>query len=470
MNDLCKLTLKKAAEGLKKKEFSSKELTTAVLARIKKLDQKIGAFLLLTEELALGQAEKADKLLADNQNIGELIGVPFGLKDIIVTKNIRTTAGSKILSDFIPPYSATVYEKIEQNHSVMVGKTNLDEFAMGASTENSGYKITKNPWSTDRVPGGSSGGSAAAVSADMATYAIGSDTGGSIRQPASFCGMVGLKPTYGRVSRYGLIAMASSLDQIGPVTKNVEDAAIVLNTISGFDKYDSTSVEKEVPDYTQFLKENIKELKIGVPKEFLGPGVDPKVRDLINKSLKQLEGLGAKLIEATLPHTKEAIAVYYLIMPSEVSANMARFDGIRFGKDRGEFGPEVKRRIMLGTYALSSGYYDAYYLKAAKVRTLIREEFQEAFKKVDVIAGPTSPVLPFKIGERVDDPLQMYLADILTVPVNLAGLPAISIPCGLVDGLPVGLQIIGDHWQEGKILNTAFAYEKSCPFREKPKL
>jgi aspartyl-tRNA(Asn)/glutamyl-tRNA(Gln) amidotransferase subunit A len=470
MNDLFKLTLKKAAEGLKKKEFSSKELTLSALDRIKKIDPKIDAFLLLTEELALGQAEKADKLMAENQNMGELTGIPFGLKDIIVTKNIRTTAGSKILSDFIPPYSAIVYEKLEQNHSVMVGKTNLDEFAMGASTENSGYKVTKNPWSMDRVPGGSSGGSAATVSADMATYAIGSDTGGSIRQPASFCGVVGLKPTYGRVSRYGLIAMASSLDQIGPITKNVEDAAIVLNAISGFDKYDSTSVEKEVPDYTESLRGDIKELKIGVPREFLGAGVDSKVKDVINKSIKQLEGLGAKLIEITLPHTKEAIAVYYLIMPSEVSANMARFDGVRFGSDRGEFGPEVKRRIMLGTYALSSGYYDAYYLKAAKVRTLIREEFQEAFKEVDVIAGPTSPVLPFKIGERVDDPLQMYLADILTVPVNLAGLPAISIPCGLVDGLPVGLQIIGDYWQEGKILNTAFAYEKSYPFKEKPKL
>jgi aspartyl-tRNA(Asn)/glutamyl-tRNA(Gln) amidotransferase subunit A len=470
MNDLFKLTLKQAAEGLKKKEFSSKELTTSFFDRVKKIEPKIDAFLLLTEELALEQAEKADKILTDNQNIGELIGVPFGLKDIIVTKNIRTTAGSKILSDFIPPYSATVYEKLEQNHSVMVGKTNLDEFAMGASTENSGYKITKNPWSTDRVPGGSSGGSAAAVSADMATYAIGSDTGGSIRQPASFCGVVGLKPTYGRVSRYGLIAMASSLDQIGPITKSVEDAAIVLKAISGSDKYDATSVEKEVPDYTQSLKGDIKELKIGVPKEFLDTGVDPKVRDVINKSIKQLEGLGAKLIELTLSHTKEAIAVYYLIMPSEVSANLARYDGIRFGKDREEFGSEVKRRIMLGTYALSSGYYDAYYLKAAKVRTLIREEFQEAFKKVDVIVGPTSPTLPFKIGDKVDDPLQMYLADILTVPINLAGLPAISIPCGLVDGLPVGLQIVGDHWQEGKILNTALAYEKSCPFKEKPKL
>lgn len=470
MDDLTKLTIKEAAAGLRKKEFSSKELAASVLGRIKKFDKRIQAYLLVTEDSALKQAEKADKLLAENSNLPTLIGIPYGLKDIIVTKGIRTTAGSKILSDFIPPYSATVYEKLEAEKAVLLGKTNMDEFGMGASTENSAYQVTKNPWDLLRVPGGSSGGSAAAVAADMAIFSIGSDTGGSVRQPSSFCGTVGFKPTYGLVSRYGLIAMASSLEQIGLITKNVEDASIVLNTIAGYDNRDANSVEKEITDYENFLKDDIKDLKIGVPKEFLGKGVDSKVKDTIERAVKELEKLGAKLVELSLPRLHEAIAVYYLIMPSEVSANMARFDGIRFGKERSEFGPEVKRRIMLGTYALSSGYFDAYYLKAAKVRTLIREEFQEAFKKVDVIVGPTSPILPFKIGERVDDPLQMYLADILTVPVNLAGLPAISIPCGLVDDLPVGLQIIGNLWEEGKILNTAQAFEKNYPFREKPKL
>ncbi|OGY23564.1 MAG: glutaminyl-tRNA synthase (glutamine-hydrolyzing) subunit A, partial [Candidatus Woykebacteria bacterium GWB1_45_5] len=404
------------------------------------------------------------------QGSSQLTGVPAAIKDVIVTKGIRTTAGSKILEDFTPPYSATVYEKLETAGVVVVGKTNLDEFAMGASTENSAYKITKNPWDFSRVPGGSSGGSAAAVAADMAIYSLGSDTGGSIRQPASFCGVVGLKPTYGRVSRYGLIAMASSLDQIGPITKTVEDAALVLNEIAGYDPCDSTCVDKESPDYTSFLKPIIKGAKIGVPKEFFGEGVDLQVAEAIKKAISRLESLGAKIIEISLPRTKEAISVYYLIMPSEVSANLSRYDGIRFGSSRDKFGPEVKRRIMLGTYALSAGYYDAYYLKAAKVRTLISQEFKGAFKKVDVIVGPVSPVLPFKIGERVDNPLQMYLADILTVPVNLAGLPGISIPCGLVSGLPVGLQIIADHWQEGKIFNVAYAYEQNFPFREKPKL
>jgi len=373
----------------------------------------------------------------------------------------KSTSSSRILENYIAPYDATVIMRLKERGAVILGKTNLDEFAMGASTENSAYKLTKNPWNLDRVPGGSSGGSAVSVAADMVFYSLGSDTGGSIRQPASFCGVVGLKPTYGRVSRYGLIAMASSLDQIGPITKTVEDAILVLHTIAGHDRYDATSVEKAVPDYTKFLTGDVKNVKIGVPKEFFGEGVEIYVRDTVEKAIKRLGQLGAKVTEISLPRLKEAIAVYYLLMPSEVSANLARFDGIRFGKAREEFGPEVKRRIMLGTYALSSGYYDAYYLKAAKVRTLIYKEFEEAFKKVDVIVGPTSPVLPFKIGERVDDPLQMYLADILTVPVNLAGLPGISIPCGLVSGLPVGLQIIANHWQEAKIFNVAYAYEQN---------
>ena len=468
--DLTKVTVKEAAQALRDKKVSSKELTILAFAQIEKLEPRLGAFLTLTKEIAEKQAERIDKFVANNQEIALLAGIPMAIKDVIVTKGIRTTAGSNILSDFIPPYSATVYEKLNNAGAVLIGKTNLDEFAMGASTENSAYKLTKNPWNLDRVPGGSSGGSAVSVAADMVFYSLGSDTGGSIRQPASFCGVVGLKPTYGRVSRYGLIAMASSLDQIGPITKTVEDAILVLHTIAGHDRFDATSVERAVPDYTKFLTGDVKNVKIGVPKEFFGEGVEIYVRDTVEKAIKRLGQLGAKVTEISLPRLKEAIAVYYLLMPSEVSANLARFDGIRFGKAREEFGPEVKRRIMLGTYALSSGYYDAYYLKAAKVRTLIYKEFEGAFKKVDVIVGPTSPVLPFKIGERVDDPLQMYLADILTVPVNLAGLPGISIPCGLVSGLPVGLQIIANHWQEAKIFNVAYAYEQNFPFSEKPKL
>jgi aspartyl-tRNA(Asn)/glutamyl-tRNA(Gln) amidotransferase subunit A len=468
--ELSSLSIKQAADGFKSKKFSARELVQAVLTRIEKLEPKLDAYLLVTSDLAERQAEKADQLIANGQLQSPLVGIPASIKDIIVTKGIRTTAASKILEDFIPPYSATVYEKLETAGIVTLGKTNHDEFACGASTENSAYKVTKNPWDTSRVPGGSSGGSAAAVAADMCIYSIGSDTGGSIRQPASFCGVVGLKPTYGRVSRYGLIAMASSLDQIGPITKTVEDSALVLNEIAGWDKYDSNCAAKEVPDYTTFLKSEIKGVKIGVPKEFFSEGVDSQVAETIKKAIVRLESLGAKIVEISLPRIREAISVYYLIMPSEVSANLARYDGIRFGGSRDKFGSEIKRRIMLGTYALSSGYYDAYYLKAAKVRTLLYQEFQEAFKKVDVIVGPTSPVPPFKIGERVDDPLQMYLADILTVPVNLAGLPGISIPCGLVSGLPVGLQIIADHWQEGKIFNLAYSYEQNYPFTEKPKL
>jgi len=467
---LTKITVKKAALALKDKKVSSKELTSLAFEQIEKLEPRIGAFLTLTKEIAERQAEKVDKLIANNQEIGPLAGIPMGIKDIIVTKDIRTTAGSKILSDFIPPYSATVHEKLNNAGAVLIGKTNLDEFAMGASTENSAYKITKNPWNLDRVPGGSSGGSAVSVAADMVFYSLGSDTGGSIRQPASFCGVVGLKPTYGRVSRYGLMALASSLDQIGSFTKSVEDCALILSAISGRDENDATSVDKDVPDYTRFLNSDVRGVKLGVPKEYFGDGIASQVKDTVRRAITRLESLGAKVVDISLPRSKEAIAVYYLILPSEASANLARFDGIRFGKTREEFGPEVKRRIMLGTYALSSGYYDAYYLKAAKVRTLIYKEFENAFEKVDVIVGPTSPVLPFKIGERVDDPLQMYLADILTVPVNLAGLPGMSIPCGLVSGLPVGLQIIANHWQEAKIFNVAYAYEQNFPFLEKPKL
>ena len=468
--NLPRLTLKEAIKGLREKKFTSVELTNSVFSRIDKIEPKIDSFLNLTKEAALKSAEKNDRLFSQDQKLSPLAGVPMALKDIIVTKGIRTTAGSRILSGFVPPYSATVATKLESTGAVMVGKTNMDEFAMGGSTENSAYKKTKNPWDFSRVPGGSSGGSAAAVAAELVYYTLGSDTGGSIRQPASFCGIVGLKPTYGRVSRYGLIALASSLDQIGPFTKTVEDCALVLSSIAGWDKNDATSVKNSVPDYTKSLTGEVKGLKIGVPKEYFGEGVDSLVRDTVKRAIQRLESLGAKIVEISLPRSKEAIAVYYLILPSEASANMARFDGIRFGGGRENFGPEVKRRIMLGTYALSSGYYDAYYLKAAKVRTLISKEFQEAFKKVDVIAGPTSPILPFKIGERIDDPLKMYLADILTVPVNLAGLPGISIPCGLIAGLPVGLQFIANHWQEEKLFNISHAYEQNFTFKEKPNL
>ena len=470
MTDLNKLTIAKAGKGLRTKQFSSRELTTSIFENIKKIDKKVGSYLLTLEEKALKTADEADKLISDGQANSSLTGIPYSLKDIIVTKGIKTTAASRILEDFIPPYSATVYEKLENQKGVLLGKTNLDEFGMGASTENSAFQKTRNPWDLDRVPGGSSGGSAAAVASDMCIFAIGSDTGGSIRQPASFCGAVGLKPTYGRVSRFGLIAMASSLDQIGPITKNIEDCALVMNEISGFDDKDSTSVDEKVPSYTNFLSSTVKGMKIGVPKEFFGEGVETQVADTVKKAIKRIESLGAEIVHVSLPSSKEAVSVYYLIMPSEVSSNMARYDGTRFGGSRDKFGSEIKRRIMLGTYALSAGYYDAYYLKAAKVRSLIIGEFEEAFKKVDVILGPTAPTLPFKIGEKVNDPLQMYLADILTVQVNLAGLPAISIPCGLVSGLPVGLQIIGNYWQEGKILQTAFAYEQNFPFNEKPKL
>ncbi len=465
-----KFAIKKAHQGLIEKKFSAKELTEGVFAQISKIEPKIDAFLLTTQETAIKQAEKVDKLISENQKLNSLAGTSVAIKDNIVTRDTRTTAASKVLKDFIPPYSATVYEKLENFNTVLIGKANLDEFAMGGSTENSAFKVTKNPWDTSRVPGGTSGGPAAAVASDMCIWALGTDTGGSIRQPASFCGVVGMKPTYGRVSRYGLIAMASSLDQAGPITKTVEDSALVLNAIAGFDKYDATSVEKEVPDYTKFLTGEIKNVRIGVPKEYFGKGVEEDVKNTVLKAIKRLERLGGKIVEISLPRSKEAIAVYYLIMPSEVSSNLARYDGVRFGGTRDKFGPEVKRRIMLGTYALSSGYYDAYYLKAAKVRTLISQEFQKAFKEVDVIAGPTSPVLPFKIGERADDPLQMYLADVLTVPVNLAGLPGMSIPCGLISGLPVGLQIIANHWEEGKIFRVAHAYEQNFPFTEKPKL
>ena len=467
--ELYSLSLKKAWELLESKKISSIELTSSILKRIGQVEPKIESYLTITPEIAQEQARKADQLLKLEKQCW-LTGVPAAIKDIIVTERIKTTAGSKILANFLPPYNATVIERLLSVAAVFLGKTNLDEFAMGASTENSGYKITKNPWDRSRVPGGSSGGSAAATAADLCIYSLGSDTGGSVRQPASFCGVVGLKPTYGRVSRYGLIAMASSLDQIGPITKTVEDAALVLNIIAGYDPFDSTSVKLKLPDFTKALTGKIKGLKIGVPKEYFDEGLEKGVKNTVVSAVKKLEALGANLVELSLPHTKEAISVYYLIMPSEVSTNLARFDGIRFGNTREQFGDEVKRRIMIGTYALSSGYYDAYYLRAAKVRTLIKKEFDEAFAKVDCLVGPVSPTTAFSIGEKINDPLQMYLGDILTVPVSLAGLPAISVPCGFSNDLPVGLQIIGKQFAEETILNLAYTYEQASSwYKMKPK-
>jgi len=449
-----KLTISQARAGLKNKQFSSTELTKFYLSQIKKKDAAIGAFITITGEVALKEAKNVDELITNNQELPPLAGIPCAIKDVICTKGIRTTAASKILEDFIPPYDATVVAKLKENHVVILGKTNCDEFAMGASTENSAYFPTKNPNDIIRVPGGSSGGSAAAVATDMCIWALGSDTGGSIRQPASLCGVVGLKPTYGLVSRYGLISMASSLDQIGPITKTVEDAAAVLDIISGHDPFDATSTNIKKQEYRKALKVGVKGLKVGVAREYFSQGLDGGVRKVIEKAIGKLKSQGAKIIEVSLPHQEYALATYYLIMPAEVSANLARFDGIRFGQPRDHFGDEVKRRIILGTYALSSGYYDQYYLKAAKVRNLIKKDFERAFRQADVICGPVSPTVAWKLGEKVDDPLKMYLSDIYTVTANLVGIPAISAPVGFSDGLPVGLQIMAPHFREDLILQV----------------
>ncbi|HEY4694925.1 MAG TPA: Asp-tRNA(Asn)/Glu-tRNA(Gln) amidotransferase subunit GatA [Candidatus Nanoarchaeia archaeon] len=461
------LTIKQIHEGLKKKDFSSVEVTKQALQQAEKADKDLGSFLTITGELALKQAQEADRLIANSKEICWLTGVPMGIKDVIVTQGVATTAASKILEDFLPPYSATVYENLLKVKAVMIGKLNCDEFAMGASTENSAYQKTKNPWDRTRVPGGSSGGSAAAVAAGLLPYALGTDTGGSIRQPASFCSVVGLKPTYGRVSRWGLIPMGNSLDQAGPLTQTVEDAAWVLNIIAGYDRQDATSVNKPLPDYSKNLGRSIKGKKFGIPKEYLGEGIDPQVKEIFLAATKKIEDLGGQLVEVSLPHSEQAIPVYYLVMASEVSTNLARYDGVRYGGTRDQFGPEAKRRIMLGTYSLSSGYYDAYYLKSTKVRRLIYNDFQEVFKKVDFVLGPTSPVLPFKFGEKIDNPLQMYLGDILTVPQNLAGVPAISLPAGFVGDLPVGLQITANHWEEEKMLQAAYNFEQATEWHKR---
>lgn len=481
--ELYRLTIHELHELLKDKEVSAIEVTKSYLERIKEVEPSIDALLSVVEDTAIKSAEAADRRIKEGQ-MGDLTGIPVIIKDNMCTEGIRTTCASRMLFNFVPPYNATVVEKLSSEGAVLLAKANMDEFAMGSSTENSAFKITKNPWDLTRVPGGSSGGSAAAVAADEAAFSLGSDTGGSIRQPASLCGVVGMKPTYGLVSRYGLVAFASSLDQIGPFTKDVTDCAIVLNAIAGHDPKDSTSVDNvRKADYKEFLKDDIKGMRIGVAKEFFEEGLSSGVREAVESSIKVFEDLGAEIVEITLPYIDYALSAYYIVASAEASSNLARYDGIRYGYSaqkyedlidmymisRSEgFGREVKRRIMLGTYALSSGYYDAYYKKALKVRTLIKNDYENAFKKCDVIVGPTSPTVAFKIGERTEDPLTMYLADVYTVPVNIAGLPGISVPCGLSEGLPVGLQLVGKHFDEGTILNAAYAFEKARKFDAKP--
>ena len=485
--ELYELTIGDAHNLLRKKEITSQELTRAVFDRIAAVEGKVDAYISLSEELAMAQAEHADSVIAGGE-CSALTGIPLGVKDLICTRNLPTTCGSKILEDFLPPYDATVIHKLKAAGAVIVGKLNMDEFAMGSSTENSCIKVTRNPWDPDRIPGGSSGGSAAAVAADMCLGALGSDTGGSIRQPASHCGVSGLKPTYGRVSRFGLVAFASSLDQIGPLGKNVTDCAHLLNTVAGHDPRDSTSVPREVPDYAANLNGDLKGITIGIPQEYSATeGLDPAVQKSVDNAVDVLEKLGARRVKVSLPHTEYAVAVYYVIAPSEASSNLARYDGVKYGfrnpeysglmnmyrttRSRG-FGPEVQRRIIIGTYCLSAGYYDAYYGKASQVRTLIMDDFKKAFDTCDAIVCPVAPTAAFKIGENVDDPLTMYLSDIFTLSANLAGIPGMSVPCGFsADGLPVGLQIMGNHFDEEMIFKVAHAFEQATEFhKQKPNL
>jgi aspartyl-tRNA(Asn)/glutamyl-tRNA(Gln) amidotransferase subunit A len=472
--ELYNLSIEEAGSAIDKGEASPQELTKAVFERIEAVEEKVNAYVTLDKDNALAKAAETAG--------GPLAGMPIAIKDNICTEGVRTTCSSKILGNFVPVYESTVTGKLKEQGYVLIGKTNLDEFAMGSSTENSAFGLTRNPWALDRVPGGSSGGSAAAVAADECIAALGSDTGGSIRQPAAFCGVVGLKPTYGRVSRYGLVAFASSFDQIGPLTKNVKDSAIIMNAIAGHDKYDSTSADVPLPDFTSALGQDIKGMKIGVPSEFFVEGMEREVEASVKEAIKKIESLGAEPVEISMPHTGYAVAAYYILATSEASSNLARYDGVRYGlraegedligmymKTREEgFGAEVKRRIILGTYALSSGYYDAYYKKAQQVRTLIKQDFEKAFEKVDVIVTPTTPTTAFKAGEKTADPLQMYLSDIFTISVNLAGVPGISVPCGFTsEDLPVGLQIIGKHFDEESVLKIAYAYEQDTEWHKR---
>ena len=474
--DFYQMTAHRLGELLRRKEITSQEITRSVFDRIAKVEDRIHAYITLLPDLALKQAEEADARIQKGE-AEPLTGIPVAIKDLICTQGIRTTCGSHILDNFVPTYDATVTSRLKKAGAVFVGKANMDEFAMGSSTENSYFGPTRNPWDLERIPGGSSGGSAASVAAEECILSLGSDTGGSIRQPAACCGVVGLKPTYGRVSRYGLVAFASSLDQIGPFAKDIEDAALMLNAISGYEPRDSTSVNLPVPDYTKFLINDIRGMVLGVPREAFGEGIDPEVEATVREAIRTLEKLGAKMVDVSLPHSEYAVAVYYIIAPAEASSNLARYDGVKYGfRARGAhdllemyketrsqgFGSEVKRRIMLGTYALSAGYYDAYYRKASQVRTLIGQDFEKAFAQCQALILPTAPTPAFKLGEKVDDPLQMYLSDIYTIPCNLAGLPGLSLPCGFAkSGLPIGLQVLGNHFQEEKILRVAYAYERN---------
>ena len=473
MADLNWLSIQEAHAQLTSRQISSVELTQACLDRIEAVEDRVQSFLTLTPETALSQAAVADRMLGAGEG-GPLTGVPVQIKDVMCTEGVPTTCASRMLENFVPVYNATAVERLMGQGAVMLGKGNMDEFAMGSSCENSAFHLTRNPWDLDRVPGGSSGGAAASVAAGEAIYALGSDTGGSVRQPAALCGVVGLKPTYGLVSRYGLIAFASSLDQIGPVGRSVMDCALALNAIAGHDPRDATSVRREPTDYTATLGQDIKGMRLGVPEEYFVDGMDSGARKAVEEAVSTLEGLGASVRPVSLPTTRYALACYYIIAPSECSANLARYDGVKYGysyqdtNDMWEamektreygFGPEVTRRVMLGTYALSSGYYDAYYLKAQRARTLIRQDFDRVFQDVDALVTPTSPVTAFKIGEKTGDPVQMYLIDVCTLPVNIAGLPGLSVPCGFSDGLPVGMQFIGPHFSEETLLRTARAYE-----------
>lgn len=468
---------------LREREISSVELVGSVLDRISEVDPFLHAYITVDAQEALDQAQKADGMLSAPEGNLSLWGIPIAIKDNMCTRGMRTTCASKILGNFIPPYEATVVKKVLDQGAIIIGKTNMDEFAMGSSTENSHFGLTRNPWDTNRVAGGSSGGSAASVAVDEAICALGSDTGGSIRQPAGFCGVAGLKPTYGRVSRFGLVAYASSLDQIGPITKDVTDCALMLKVISGYDPLDSTSVNKPVPDYEKSLINDVRGMKIGIPVDYFQEGLDKEVEESVRRAISLLQNLGAEVKEVRLPHTEYAIATYYILATAEASSNLARYDGVKYGfreknfshliemyeNTRQEgFGAEVKRRIMLGTYALSSGYYDAYYLKAQKVRTLIKQDFDEAFKKFDILVTPTAPAPAFGIGEKVDDPLQMYLSDIFTISANLAGIPAISIPCGFSrEGLPIGMQLLADLFQEEKIFRVAYTFEQNTDYHKR---
>ena len=483
---LYELTIHELCDLLKEKKASAVEIAQSFVDRIEAVDDRVKAFMTATPELALEQAASVDEAISRGEEMGPLAGIPGAIKDNMCTRGVLTTCSSKILYNYKPVYNATVIERLEKERALLLGKTNLDEFAMGSSTENSGFFTTHNPWNLDTVPGGSSGGSAAAVAADECAFALGSDTGGSIRQPASFCGVVGMKPTYGRVSRYGLVAFASSLDQIGPLTKDVTDCALVLNAICGKDILDSTSLDVPTPDFTKSLVNDVKGLKIGVPKEFFGQGTDPNVESAVRAAIELLVSLGADAKEISMPSVDYGLPVYYIIAPAECSSNLARYDGVRYGlrterptdtismyektREQG-FGAEVKQRIMIGTYALSAGYYDAYYLKAQKVRTLLRRDFEKAFEQFDVLITPTSPTVAFGIGEKADDPFAMKLADICTIPANLAGLPGISIPCGFKNGLPIGLQIMAKGLDEETMIRVAYAYEQNTEYHQrKPRI